>query len=149
MKKSVTIKDMWKEYEYKFILHHPFYIASKFTFYDILKEYNELRTQLLIEQGYTSKNKNGLGDFFIAKIKGRKKKYVDYQHWKKTGEITFLENLHTDGYYARFYWNKGYTNIKSKELYSFKPTRTNARKLSKYIQENGINSYRETSSYGT
>lgn len=143
MKKSITIKEMWKEYGYKFLPKHPFYVADKIVFYDILKEYNQLRSKLLIEQGYTSKNKNGLGDFFIAKIKGSKKKYMDYQHWKKTGEVRLLENLHTDGYFARFYWIKGTTNKLSKQLYTFTPTRPNARALAKFIKENGINTYRE------
>ena len=86
------------------------------------------------------------GDFFrfpynlgILKIRKNKvnvsnKKYmrIDFNATKKEGKTIYHLNEHSDGYYYRFKWKKGYvSNIFS---YVFTPVRSRKRELAQTIK---------------
>ncbi len=92
----------------------------------------------------------GLGRIFIrrkqvSKVWANKRK-VDYDYYNKTKTLRTFDNLHTDGYYFRYWWTrvkkiKGSYNLR---FYKFRPIRgadktIGKRGLAKWIKECSIN----------
>ena len=69
---------------------------------------------------------------------------VDYDHYRKTGEIISHENSHSDGYLARFHWSKSKAVVIGKKIYSFKPNRVWSRQVAQELKKvNGHTKYTE------
>ena len=87
-----------------------------------------------------------LGELGIIKRKvtfqdNELKAMFDYAHFKKTGEKKLHLHKHKD-YAARWFWKKRTCRIKNRNMYSFKPTRTNTGKVGKIMKEDfGYNTY--------
>ena len=56
-------------------------------------------------------------------------------------KVLFHHNDHTDGYSARFNWDKKISTTKNQSQYMFRVTRTIKKELAKYIKEVGIIDY--------
>lgn len=132
------IKDIDKESKY--------YISAKL-YRDICEDFNKLIMEDIIERGKFLHIPYRLG---ILRIK---KRQVDLNNLKPNFKVfneqdikTKFLNEHSQGYYCRFYWNKGVdTIVRNKTAYSFIPTRFNKRYLAKVLKENKnqVNTYFE------
>lgn len=85
-----------------------------------------------------------LGTICIVKHKpkhydGRSLK-IDYQETKKQNKIIYLDNMHSNMYKYRLYWNKQDILIHNKSKYQLVMTRANKRHLAQIIK-NKIHDY--------
>jgi len=58
-------------------------------------------------------------------------------------KILKYQNTHTNGYSARFFWDKVKSNVVNQSCYVFKATRTSKEKLARFIKKTGIIEYFE------
>lgn len=105
----------------------------------------ELSNMIALEGNYVMLPYN-LGELGVIKDKvkfqdNEIKAMFDYAHYKKTGEKKL--HLHKEkDYRARWYWRKRTCKIKNRNMYSFKPTRTNTGKVGKVMKQDfGYNTY--------
>lgn len=130
--------------------------VDRATFGNVLNDINDSISKAIIRENYDFRVPYRLGYIRIKKFKNYfDKKYLK-PDWKKTNELwdkdpkakkekklVYHFNEHTENYYFRFYYTKFTCNIKNKSVYSFKPTRDNARFLSNYIRANPEMDYYE------
>jgi len=87
-----------------------------------------------------------LGVLRVMKAVNRRGMALDFQKTKEYGVKVYHTNMHSDGYFAFFNWNKDhpYGIFGFKNIYKFVATRTNKRELARKIKtENSINKYLE------
>ena len=133
MKKSVTLKDFYEEYKGNLDWQ---------TYQKIAKTFNYLLIKTLIETGDTYKIPKRLGGLTIRKAKGGGRFFAN-NHYTKTGEKIYFNNKHSDGYYARFHWDKknSYMLLFSSKFWKFIPLRYHKRALAQHIFNNSIHKY--------
>lgn len=126
-----TIVDIYNSFPAKEAIHY-------YDFRRILLSFNTLLSEAVIETGFRYILPERTGSLQIA----RKKNATHVAYFKETP--TVFKNLHSDGYYAHWFWDKTYpqVNAKYRGLVEFTPTRQNKRDLSKVlIEKNYINKY--------
>ena len=121
---------------------------DKNTFLLILRTFMVLFVKSMVEEGKVYTLPYFLGVLGVRKRKPAKPVYVDYGHYRKTGEKRMHLNFHSNGYIARFKWNKpdlrlpGSTPYKFLLCQDFQASRQTVRYLAKQIREqNTINKY--------
>jgi hypothetical protein len=138
-KSYVTETEIFKAYPNKHELTKAEFMFISSTFFYAL-------SKSIIDEGkvYYLPPKMGTIGVYKTKTKG---KMINYQHYKETGEKIKMQNLHSNGLMAMFYWNTHYTRFKlssldKQSLYVFKAPRAHTRYLSKQIKEkNTITKY--------
>lgn len=135
IKQSVTILDFYERSKLK-------NQVDKALYKQIIKTFNFILMKSLIETGDTYKLPKKLGTLSIKKFKGGGNRYM-MSHYKATGEKIFFNNKHSDGYYARFHWDKtpGYMRLFSGKFWKYKPARYHTRALAQHIFNNSIHKY--------
>lgn len=109
------------------------------TYREVCRTLNHLLMSSMIDTGVSYKLPNKMGVMEIRKYKrleGYKK--IDFNHLRKTGEIKRFHNSHSDGWYAKFVWNKKTrnSNVAYRSIYEFKPIRYYKRALARAIIDN-------------
>lgn len=131
MKKSYTIRDMYKSY--KEIDKNMDYLRFK----RILDQFNTnlLDSLLNASEGFKMPCKLG----FICVVKYKPKSYTnkslskDYKLSKELGKTVYHLNEHSDGYKYRLYWSKNKNTFPDIYKYNISFVRANKRKLAQLI----------------
>lgn len=131
MKKSYTIRDMYKSY--KEIDENVDYLRFK----RILDQFNINLLDSLLNASEGFKMPCRLG--FICIVKYRPKSYTnkslskDYKLSKELGKTVYHLNEHSDGYKYRLYWSKNKNTFPDIYKYNISFVRANKRKLAQLI----------------
>lgn len=131
MKKSYTIRDMYKSY--KEIDENVDYLRFK----RILDQFNTNLLDSLLNASEGFKMPCRLG--FICIVKYRPKSYTDkslskdYKLSKELGKTVYHLNEHSDGYKYRLYWSKNKNTFPDIYKYNVSFVRANKRKLAQLI----------------
>jgi hypothetical protein len=142
MSQRLTIKDFYTEYRYRHDVRDERYVDKK-NYILILRTFFKLLSKAIIEEAYEYKIPHGLGFLKVVKFKA-KNRAVD---WKKSNEykekygiykFIYHVNNHSEGFAARFYWDKKDAIIRNKSLYTFHTTRANARYIAKMIKDKNV-----------
>ena len=127
MKKSYTIRDMYKSY--KEIDENIDYLRFK----RILDQFNTNLLDSLLNASEGFKMPCRLG--FICIVKYKPKSYTDkslskdYKLSKELGKTVYHLNEHSDGYKYRLYWSKNKNTFPDIYKYNISIVRTNKRKV--------------------
>lgn len=107
------------------------------TYKGICADFNKKITKHILHDSGTFKLPHRLGEIRIQKKKMDfsmlNKLKVDWKRTKELGKRVFHLNDHTDNYRYKWYWKKRTVIVKNKSVYSFIPTRTNARALAQIL----------------
>lgn len=95
-KQSINDSDIFDSYS------NP-YNLTKEQFLLVLRTFNFLLIRSVIDEGKVYSLPLGCGLIYMKKIKSKGKKIMDYNTYRKTGEIHYLRNLHSNGYIAQFF----------------------------------------------
>ena len=131
MKKSYTIRDMYKSY--KEIDENIDYLRFK----RILDQFNTNLLDSLLNASEGFKMPCRLG--FICVVKYKPKSYTDkslskdYKLSKELGKMVYHLNEHSDGYKYRLYWSKNKNTFPDIYKYNISFVRANKRKLAQLI----------------
>ena len=131
MKKSYTIRDMYKSY--KEIDENIDYLRFK----RILDQFNTNLLDSLLNASEGFKMPCRLG--FICVVKYKPKSYTnkslskDYKLSKELGKTVYHLNEHSDGYKYRLYWSKNKNTFPDIYKYNISFVRANKRKLAQLI----------------
>lgn len=131
MKKSFTIRDMYKAY--KKIDEN----TSYFRFKRILEQFNINLLDLLLNASEGFKMPQRLG--FVCIVKYKPKTYTnkslskDYKTSNELGKTIYHLNEHSDGYKYRLYWSKNENTFPDIYKYRLSLVRANKRKLAQLI----------------
>lgn len=131
MKKSYTIRDMYKSY--KEIDENMDYLRFK----RILDQFNTNLLDSLLNASEGFKMPCRLG--FICVVKYKPKSYTDkslskdYKLSKELGKTVYHLNEHSDGYKYRLYWSKNKNTFPDIYKYNISFVRANKRKLAQLI----------------
>lgn len=135
-----NIDDIYKEYKLEKKHKQSKNIISKSLFKEICFTFNKILCKKILE-GIVFVLPYRLGELGITKRKMSYKERelkVDFGHFNKTKELTHFVNEHSDSYRARWQWRKKNCRVINKRMYSFTPTMSNKRALSKImLQPNG------------
>ena len=133
-KKSVTLVDFYEQYPNKKV--------DWATYRQVLKTFNFVLMKTLIETGDIYKLPKRLGTLSIRKFKGGGNRFK-MSHYKATGEKIFFKNKHSDGYYARFHWEKNdsYMVLATSIFWKYRAARYHTRALAQHIFKNSIHKY--------
>lgn len=113
------------------------------TYKKVIYAFNKEVASYIIDSGETYKLPHKLGELKIRRSKMKYKKFAfDFQYWKETGETSFYLNQHSNGYVAKFFWNR--CKISGKKAYEFILSRDNKRRIAAIMQkEDGYKIYQE------
>lgn len=115
----------------------------------IIRSFNTAIAEHVLETGSRIRLPFGLGDISITKYKPRKHKTftdrgsrqvtiinlpIDWQKTRKAGKLIYHLNSHTDGYRFRWKWFSSTALFESARLFSFRPNRSQSRKLALYLK---------------
>lgn len=131
MKKSFTIRDMYKAY--KNIDENTSYLRFK----RILEQFNTNLLDLLLNASEGFKMPHRLG--FICIVKYKPKTYTnkslskDYKTSNELGKTIYHLNEHSNGYKYRLYWSKNENTFPDIYKYRLSLVRANKRKLAQLI----------------
>lgn len=131
MKKSYTIRDMYKSY--KEIDENMDYLRFK----RILDQFNTNLLDSLLNASEGFKMPCRLG--FVCVVKYKPKSYTDkslskdYKLSKELGKTVYHLNEHSDGYKYRLYWSKNKNTFPDIYKYNISFVRANKRKLAQLI----------------
>lgn len=131
MKKSYTIRDMYKSY--KEIDENIDYLRFK----RILDQFNTNLLDSLLNASEGFKMPCRLG--FICVVKYKPKSYTDkslskdYKLSNELGKTVYHLNEHSDGYKYRLYWSKNKNTFPDIYKYNISFVRANKRKLAQLI----------------
>lgn len=78
------------------------YNITKEQFLLILRTFNFLLIKSVIDEGKVYTLPLRLGLIYMKKTKSKGKKIIDFGAYAKTKEITYLKNMHSQGYIAQF-----------------------------------------------
>lgn len=143
-KRSITLKNIYYKYDYRYNPKHPYYCTQK-DYINISKDFYKILSSVMIEEGFSFHLPLKLGEIRIVKFRSDKP-HID---WKLTNEYfkewninnphdrkrIYHKNIHTEGFAARFHWKKA-TFLKYQTMYNFEPVRNNKRTLAKSVKEN-------------
>jgi thiol-disulfide isomerase/thioredoxin len=163
---SYALRELYKEY--KSMSDNP--VEYK-VYAELLKEYNDRIIKAIIYDNLEYKMPYRLGYLRLQKLKkipffkdGKLIKKHISPDWKRTKEfwekeypgltteeldlipdkkVLIHHNDHTDGYSARWYWDKRFSNVKNQSCYIFKATRTAKETLAAFIKKIGLIEYFE------
>lgn len=131
MKKSYTIRDMFKDY------HKIDENMSYFRFKRILDKFNEIIKEKILNASESFKMPCRLG--LIAIVKYKPKTYTskslskDYKTSKELNKTIYHLNEHSNGYKYRLYWSKNKNTFPDIYKYNLSLVRQNKRKLAQLI----------------
>lgn len=131
MKKSYTIRDMFKDY------HKIDENMSYFRFKRILDKFNEIIKEKILNASESFKMPCRLG--LIAIVKYKPKTYTqkslskDYKTSKELNKTVYHLNEHSNGYKYRLYWSKNKNTFPDIYKYNLSLVRQNKRKLAQLI----------------
>ena len=131
MKKSYTIRDMFKDY------HKIDENMSYFRFKRILDKFNEIIKENILNASESFKMPCRLG--LIAIVKYKPKTYTqkslskDYKTSKELNKTIYHLNEHSNGYKYRLYWSKNKNTFPDIYKYNLSLVRQNKRKLAQLI----------------
>jgi len=131
--------DMYKYY-IKSVIDNPLYQVSWKTYKMILNEYVKRVVDYMLDDNYIFKPGFGFGLFYIGKL-GRKRLSnvpIDWEKTLKYGKRIYHLNEETGRYIYRYIWQPerhGF-EVDNLKTYRFIPSRTNKRRLAKYIKVN-------------
>lgn len=133
--KTFTIVDFYKKYLQRNPKGSKNYLTQN-QFRDIMELHFQLSLNVLITTGEPM-NLLRLGELIIKKRRPEpEERFIDFKKTKELGTIVYHNNTHSNGYYARFKWDKGRIYLKNKAIYKFKTCRWADRLLKKEIVEN-------------
>jgi len=129
---KLTAKDLYELYPRKEEISYE-------DFVQICKTFNHLFMRSIIETGNIYRVPQRLGRLSVRKRKGKYKR-MDVIHYYRTGEKVYHANRHSEGYYARFDWEKDhpYMMLTKKSFYKLNITRFHKRYLSSGIKERNL-----------
>jgi hypothetical protein len=136
MTKRVTIKTIYEKYPYEYI-NYKMYKEIITTFHTLLS--TEVRNTY---EGIKLPNQMG-----VLRINKRRtnpdNKVIDFKKSKEYGEKIYHTNLHSEGYYGFYNWDKAFPHcvMRLKSIYKFVPTRHNKRALSAKIKSSNVISH--------
>ena len=79
-----------------------------------------------------------MGEIWIKKIKTNwDNPPIDLNESKKQGKTIYHLNMHSDGWWARWYWTRTNSRISNVTYYSFDATRDNSRAVAKIMKTPG------------
>ena len=135
---ALGTKDMYKLY--RKTNDNP---VSYTKYSEILRDCNKEFMSIVITEGREVRMPY-MSTLYIKKTKNSKFKTLDYNKFNVTGEISFLENDHSEGYLSRFQWTKSRMPIVGKTIYSLKIARDNCRRVAQEMKKfNGHTKYTE------
>lgn len=131
MKKSYTIRDMFKDY------HKIDENMSYFRFKRILDKFNEIIKEKILNASESFKMPCRLGLIVIVKYKPKtytqKSLSKDYKTSKELNKTVYHLNEHSNGYKYRLYWSKNKNTFPDIYKYNLSLVRQNKRKLAQLI----------------
>lgn len=131
MKKSYTIRDMFKDY------HKIDENMSYFRFKRILDKFNEIIKEKILNASESFKMPCRLGLISIVKYKPKtytqKSLSKDYKASKELNKTIYHLNEHSNGYKYRLYWSKNKNTFPDIYKYNLSLVRQNKRKLAQLI----------------
>lgn len=135
---------------------HPEVKITAQQYFEVIKTYNSLFRDHILETGEKVRLPWGIGFFSINKKKMRRHRDWDGKRsitlpidWKKTraaGKRIYNFNYHTDGYKFRWIWFTDTAHFHFSSLWNFKPARDSSRAIATYINKpngNFANVYHE------
>lgn len=128
----------------------PTVILSKEDWLNILKTFNSLFMEYLLQTGERDKLPFGMGAMALSKKKAMRigrdaqgNEYnilpVDWQKSIKAGKKIFILNAHTDGFRAKWKWFPRDSNIRMSGIWSFKPADAKSLEITRYIRDEDDN----------
>lgn len=131
MKKSYTIRDMFKDY------HKIDENMSYFRFKRILDKFNEIIKEKILNASESFEMPCRLGLISIVKYKPKTYTYKslskDYKTSKELNKTIYHLNEHSNGYKYRLYWSKNKNTFPDIYKYNLSLVRQNKRKLAQLI----------------
>jgi nucleoid DNA-binding protein len=145
MRPKVDYRSSSKECYNIFRVSNPKIEISYNQFKQIIKTFNEMLIDYVLETGDRVRIPFGFGEIAINKWKPKRfkehdgKQYinlpVDWAQSKKLGRYSYHINAHTDGFRFQWKWFKKDARFECSKIYAFKPNRINSRKLAQYIKK--------------
>lgn len=129
-KKSYTVRDMYKTFEYASEVPYLRYKR-------VLDEFNRILQEELLNRSEGFKMPLGLG--YVRIVKYKPKAYTpeylstDYKSSKEEGKRIYHLNEHSDGYKYRLFWSKVPQTFPDRYRYQLNLVRANKRKLAQLI----------------
>lgn len=134
--KTLTLKDYYKQYLKENPKGSKNYLTKK-QYRDINELYFQVMYVYLIKTGNPIKFNFSLGELHIRKRRAEEEqKKVDFKKTKEYGKVIYHENNHSNGYYARFKWNKARVYLRHKYVFNFTACRWATRLLAESIFQN-------------
>lgn len=150
---TVEYRSASKEVYRKFANMHPDMTVDSKTWTAIVRSFNELFAEYLLQTGEREKLPYGLGSFAISKKKTVKIiKHNDNQHislpvdWKRSKEVgkkIYILNSHSDGFRVKWKWFKEDTNVRLSQAWMFKVVRNRSRDIARYLKNEDGQHYLE------
>jgi hypothetical protein len=138
LRNALTLPDMYEEYISHFDESHPYHIPYS-EYSKIVSDYMKYVSELIVVKSLTFKLPFRLGTLSIYKHKpifsSVRKMAIDWPKTNKTGKAVYNFNEHSNGYSYRFKWDRNGSVDKHMVLYSFKPSRQNARLVATLVKE--------------
>ena len=140
----------YKPFKSKYLDKVPTYVVDYKTYANIIRDYNMLVIDEIINHGTLFKVPAGLGTIRIEKKKMKigylkEKRYLKVD-WKKSQEynkIIYHLNEHTDGFRYKWKWGKIRMLVQHRTAYHFMPTRAAKRRLAGILQTDRSKDYHE------
>lgn len=124
---------------------HPNIKITAKQYYDVIRTYNSLFREYILETGERAKLPWGIGFFSINKKKMRRHRDwngerkitlpIDWQKTKAAGKRIYNMNYHTDGHKFRWIWFTSTAYFRFSSLWNFKPSRESSRAIATYINK--------------
>lgn len=126
--------DMFASYPNKYNLTKAEYAL-------LIRTFSYLLIKSCVDEGKVYTLPAKLGRVGVVKINNQGRKILDYNYFKKTGEIAYIKNLHSGGYIAKFHWFQDWPKFdigdaSMANVFRVKLARDSARYLSKSIKLN-------------
>ena len=136
--KSYTIASFYNDYLTS-IEPNTVYDIDYTKYRAIVTDYFKYLQHKLIEEGKMIKLPYRLGNIQIIKSKpkhlDKRSLRIDYQATKQYNKLILLDNLHSDGFKMRCWWNKIDMLVPNKSQYQLVMTRANKRRLCQCIKQ--------------
>ena len=136
--KAYTIASFYNDYLTN-IEQDTVYDIDYKTYRSIVTDYFKHLQNKLIEEGKMIKLPYRLGNVQIIKSRpkhlDKRSLRIDYQATKQYNKLILLDNLHSDGFKMRCWWNKIDMLVSNKSQYQLVMTRANKRRLAQCIKQ--------------
>lgn len=142
---TVEYRSASKEVYRKFANTHPDVLIDSKKWTAIIRSFNGLFAEYLLQTGEREKLPYGLGSFSISKkktikiINHKENQHislpVDWVKSKKLGKKIFMMNTHSDGFRCKWKWFKEDTNVKLSQAWMFKVVRDRSRDIARYLKD--------------